>query len=105
MSASRRERLTAQFHRPELHAEPADAAGDIEAVERCLNGLGDRDRRVLVLSFYAEKTSSEIAKELAVTSTVVRVTRHRALARLRDCIRLRQGYGGQAGPQERRHHE
>ena len=96
----RRERLTAQFHLPELHAEPADAP-DIEAVERCLNGLGDRDRRVLVLSFYAEKTSPEIAKELAVTSTVVRVTRHRALARLRDCIRLRQGYGGQVGPQAR----
>ena len=93
----RRERLTAQFHVPEVYAEPADAPGDIEAVERCLNGLGDRDRRVLVLSFYAEKTSSEIARELGVTGAVVRVARHRALARLRDCVHLRQGFGGTAG--------
>jgi RNA polymerase sigma-70 factor (ECF subfamily) len=97
----RRERLTAQFHVPEVYAEPDDAPGDIEAVARCLNGLGDRDRRVLVLSFYAEKTSPEIAKELGVTGTVVRVARHRALARLRDCVRLPQGYGGQVGPQGR----
>jgi RNA polymerase sigma-70 factor (ECF subfamily) len=102
--ARRRERLTAQFHVPELSAEPDDPPGDTEAVERCLNGLGDRDRKVLVLSFYAEKTSSEIAKELGVTGTVVRVARHRALARLRDCVRLRQG-GGQVGPQGRGHYE
>jgi hypothetical protein len=80
---------------PERYAQPDHARGDIEAVERCLNGLGDRDRRVLVLSFYAEKTSSEIAQELGVTGTVVRVVRHRALARLRDCVRLRDGSGGQ----------
>ena len=97
--ARRRERLTAQFHVPELSAEPDDAPGDLEAVARCLNGLGDRDRQVLVLSFYAEKTSSEIAQELGVTGTVVRVARHRALARLRDCVGLRQGSGGRPGPQ------
>ena len=102
----RREKLTAQFHAPELYSEPDDAPGDIEAVERCLNGLGDRDRKVLVLSFYAEKTSAEIAKELGVTGTVVRVVRHRALTRLRDCVRLGQGYGGgQVGPQGRGHYE
>ena len=40
------------------------------------------------------KSSSEIAEELGVTGTVVRVARHRALGRLRDCVRLRQGFGG-----------
>ena len=93
----RREHLTALFHAPELYAEPVVATGDIAVVERCLHVLTERDRRVLVLTFYAEKTSGEIAEELGVTGTVVRVARHRALERLRECVRLREGYGGQVG--------
>ena len=82
----RREDLTAQFHAPELYVEPFVEAGDIEVVERCLHSLADRDRKVLVLTFYAEKASSEIAEALGVTGTVVRVARHRALERLRECF-------------------
>jgi RNA polymerase sigma factor (sigma-70 family) len=95
----RRENLTAQFHAPDLYAEPIVASAEIAAVERCLHVLTERDRRVLVLTFYAEKTSSEIAQELGATATVVRVARHRALERLRDCVRLRQSYGGPVGVQ------
>jgi RNA polymerase sigma-70 factor (ECF subfamily) len=85
--ARRRERLTAQFHVPELYAEPFGAAsGDIAVMERCLHALAERDRRVLVLTFYAEKSSSAIAEELGVTGTVVRVARHRALGRMRECV-------------------
>jgi RNA polymerase sigma-70 factor (ECF subfamily) len=83
----RREALLALFHAPERYVEPADGGtGDIDAMERCLHGLAERDRRVLLLTFYAEKTSAEIAAELGVTGTVVRVARHRALGRLRDCV-------------------
>jgi RNA polymerase sigma-70 factor (ECF subfamily) len=93
----RRETLTAQFHAPELRVEPSVDAVDIDVVERCLHVLAERDRRVLVLTFYAEKTSPAIAEELGVTPTVVRVARHRALERLRECIGLRQGDGAQGG--------
>ena len=93
----RRETLTAQFHAPELYAEPAVASADIAAVERCLHVLAERDRRVLILTFYAEKTSTQIAGELGVTGTVVRVARHRALERLRECVHRRHGSGGQIG--------
>ena len=85
---TRRERLTDQFHVSELYAAPLVESGDIAAVERCLHLLGERDRRVLVLTFYAEKPSSEIAEELGVTQAVVRVARHRALERLRECVGL-----------------
>ncbi len=88
--ARRRESLTAQFHVPELHAEPQAGLDDIATVERCLHALAERDRRVIVLTFYAEKTSPEIAEELGVTGTVVRVARHRALERLRDCVGLQK---------------
>jgi RNA polymerase sigma-70 factor (ECF subfamily) len=87
--ARRRESLTAQFAAPALYVEPDEAAGDIVAVERCLHALAERDRRLLVLTFYAEKTSLEIAAELAVSGAAVRVARHRALARLRDCVGVR----------------
>jgi RNA polymerase sigma-70 factor (ECF subfamily) len=86
----RRESLTARFHAPALSVEPDVASGDTETVERCLHALPERDRRVIMLTFYAEKTSPEIATELGVTGTVVRVARHRALARLRDCVGVRQ---------------
>jgi RNA polymerase sigma-70 factor (ECF subfamily) len=100
--ARRRESLTARFYAPELHVEPSVPSGDIEAVERCLHSLAERDRRVLILTFYAERTSPEIASELGVTGAVVRVARHRALERLRECIHLRQVDGGQIGPQKAR---
>ena len=100
--ARRREHLTAQFHVTELYVDPADTSADSAAVERCLHQLAERDRRVLVLTFYAEKTSPEIAAELGVTGTVVRVARHRALERLRECVHLRRGSGGQFGGREAR---
>lgn len=65
------------------------ASGDIAAVERCLHALAERDRRVLGLTFYAEKTSPEISAELAVTGPAVRVARHRALERLRERVGVR----------------
>ena len=86
----RRESLTARFHVQPLYAEPAVAVDDITVMERCLHALAERDRRVLVLTFYAEKTSPEIAEEIGVTATVVRVARHRALERLRDCVGLQK---------------
>jgi len=84
----RREQLMAQFHTPQLYAEPAVESGDIAGVEGCLHALTDRDRRVLILTFYAEKTSDQIAEELGVTGTAVRVARHRALGRLRECVQV-----------------
>jgi RNA polymerase sigma-70 factor, ECF subfamily len=84
--ARRREQLTATFHHPAMVVETDDASIDSGAVARCLQALAERDRQVLVLTFYAEKTSAEIAADLGVTGTVVRVARHRALGRLRACV-------------------
>jgi RNA polymerase sigma-70 factor (ECF subfamily) len=89
--ARRRERLTAQFHVADVLSDATGGSEDIEVMERCLHALAERDRRVLVLTFYAEKTSSEIAEALGVTSTVVRVARHRALERMRQCVGVPEG--------------
>ncbi len=47
--------------------EPFVIELDLAKVERCLQTLGERDRRVLILTFYAENTSAEIADELGLT--------------------------------------
>jgi len=74
-------------------AEPADDAFialDAARVERCLQTLDGRDRTVLMLTFYGEKSASEIGEQLGLTSGAVRVARHRALDRLRDCVFTRR---------------
>ena len=55
----------------------------------CLQGLAERDRAVLVMTFYAERSAEEIASELGLKPGNVRVVRHRALGRLRECLEAR----------------
>jgi RNA polymerase sigma-70 factor, ECF subfamily len=84
----RRARLLAQFAH-ELEPAPVPPVGaqvDRERLTECLGGLPDRDRTVLALTFYAERSAEEIARELGTSSGNVRVVRHRALARLQDCL-------------------
>jgi RNA polymerase sigma-70 factor (ECF subfamily) len=87
----RREKLRDAFLVPAVEAAPAaDAALDIDRLERCLGQLADRERSVVLLTFYAEKTGSEVSKELQLTIGNVRVIRHRAIERLRKCIASRE---------------
>ncbi len=59
---------------------------DTDRLALCLHRLSERDRSVLMLTFYSERTASEVAQELRLTVANVRVIRHRALERLRDCM-------------------
>jgi RNA polymerase sigma-70 factor (ECF subfamily) len=67
------------------------AVVDKERLARCLVELPMRDRMVVVLTFYAERDSDEIAAELALSAGNVRLIRHRALKRLEHC--LDKGHG------------
>lgn len=53
---------------------------------RCLQSLAERERAVLVLTFYDDRAAKDVAAELALTEANVRVIRHRALQRLRECV-------------------
>lgn len=55
---------------------------------RCLEALAERERTVVVMTYYGEARSAEIASALAVTEGHVRVLRHRAIGRLRECLGL-----------------
>ena len=52
----------------------------------CLERLAERERSVLVLSFYGERSADEAGRELALAPGNVRVIRHRALEKLRGCM-------------------
>ena len=59
---------------------------DAPRVAACLRALAERDRLVVLLTFYAEREAPRIAEDLGVSPGAVRVIRHRAMARLRDCV-------------------
>jgi RNA polymerase sigma-70 factor, ECF subfamily len=86
--AQRQARLLAQFAR-DLEPEPDRPGGatlDRDRLAHCLAELPARDRTVVALTFYAESSAEAIAAELETSAGHVRVLRHRALARLHDCL-------------------
>lgn len=77
----------------ELHADkepvfeaPEPLALDPDRLAGCLERLSERERSVVVMSFFADKAADEVGAELALSAGNVRVIRHRALGRLRDCM-------------------
>jgi RNA polymerase sigma-70 factor (ECF subfamily) len=89
----RRERkLRDAFDPSAFVASPAVNDGpDLDRLERCLARLGDRERSVVLLTFYGEKSGAEVGEELRLTAGNVRVIRHRAIERLRQCVASREG--------------
>lgn len=67
-----------------VHAE--EPMLDLDRLEACLAKLAERDRLVVMLTFYAEKTATDVGRELGVSEGNVRVIRHRAVQRLRSCV-------------------
>ena len=59
---------------------------DHERVAKCLDGLSERERTVLLMTFYEEKPAAEVAGLLGLAEGNVRVIRHRGLERLRECV-------------------
>ena len=79
----------------ERYGDTEEAAPEIEIrvmeearLVECLEKLAERERSVLVLSFYADKSADEAGRELALAPGNVRVIRHRALEKMRACMGL-----------------
>jgi RNA polymerase sigma-70 factor (ECF subfamily) len=84
---SRRERLLEQWGDALPMADIAVAPSlDHRRVAACLERLAERERSVIVLSFYEECTDDAVASMLGTSPGNVRVMRHRGLARLRSCV-------------------
>jgi len=81
----------------ELPCAPSEMRPDalaLESLGECLEGLAERERSVVALSFFHEQSAAEVGEALGMQPGNVRVTRHRAIARLRSCM----GLGGEGVP-------
>ena len=86
-NAQRAERLLAQFGADLLApVQPSEPSLDQDLLARCVQGLKERERAVIVMSFYDEQTAADVAGFLGVSEANVRVIRHRAIHQLRDCM-------------------
>jgi RNA polymerase sigma-70 factor (ECF subfamily) len=86
-TSQRRERLLETFG-PDL-APPASVpmpSLDHDQLERCVRDLKERERTVVMMSFYDEQSGAEVAGMLGISEANVRVIRHRAIHQLRACM-------------------
>ncbi len=83
---ARRERLLETYGDALLPPDAPPPAFDHARVVRCLEMLPERERTVLLLTFYDELSAEILASELELSPANVRVIRHRGLERLRACV-------------------
>ncbi len=88
-SALRKERLLEQFG-AELAkpVQPKMPCLDHDQLARCVQNLKERERTVIVMTFFDEQTAAGVARFLGVSEANVRVIRHRAIHQLRKCMRV-----------------
>lgn len=67
----------------DLHIAPCL---DNQRVADCLARLSERDRSVLVMSFYDDQSAEAVGQQLGLTAGNVRVIRHRGIDKLRRCV-------------------
>lgn len=86
-NTQRKERLLAQFGRDLPTPVPWSVPHlDHERLMRCVQSLKERDRAVVMMTFYDEQTGADVSNFLGVSEANVRVIRHRAIQQLRDCM-------------------
>jgi RNA polymerase sigma-70 factor (ECF subfamily) len=85
-SARRQERLLAEFGADLVPDQPPMPRLDGDHLARCVQTLEERERTVVVLTFYDEQTAAEAAGFLGISEANVRVIRHRAIKQLRVCM-------------------
>src|SRR5262245_37310801 len=83
----RREQLLDRYAGDVPMADPAASPRlDQARLVGCLERLSERERSVLVMTFYDDQPAKEVAAALGLSEGNVRVIRHRGLERLRGCV-------------------
>jgi RNA polymerase sigma-70 factor (ECF subfamily) len=86
MSRPRRESAELDEEMPCPLAETRPDLLEVQRLAECLKGLAERERTVVSLSFFDEQSAAEVGEALGMQAGNVRVTRHRAIARLKNCM-------------------
>ena len=83
----RRERIVETYTQDLNVAECAEPlALDTRQLRLCLGLLPERERAVIVMTFFDDSDANEVAQALAISAANARVIRHRAIDRLRTCM-------------------
>ncbi len=86
-STKRKERLLEQFGADLLGPAPLSIPHlHHDQLQRCVQNLKERERTVVVMTFYDEQTGADVASFLGISEANVRVIRHRAIHQLRVCM-------------------
>lgn len=85
---TRRQRILATFA---ADLPPSEVSGDRYTLDsarlrRCLEVLPQRERTIVLMSFYDERSAADVASEVGLSAANVRVVRHRSIERLRSCL-------------------
>ncbi len=59
---------------------------DSQCLQHCLAQLPERERTVILMTFYDESPADAVARQLNISQPNVRVIRHRGIERLRRCM-------------------
>jgi len=85
--AQRRARLLEQFGMDFMApTQPSIPQLDHKQLTACVQTLKERERTVIVMTFYDERTGADVAGFLGVSEANLRVIRHRAIHQLRACM-------------------
>jgi RNA polymerase sigma-70 factor, ECF subfamily len=84
-TGDRREQLLDTFAL-DLIAEPEANHVDSARLQHCLQRLPERERTVLIMTFYEDRQAHAVGAELGLTAGNVRVIRHRGIEHLRACM-------------------
>jgi RNA polymerase sigma-70 factor (ECF subfamily) len=85
-SSQRQEQLLEEFGRVLVPVQPDAATLDGERLARCVGALKERERSVIVMTYYDETSAMETGRSLGLSEANVRVIRHRAIKQLRACM-------------------
>lgn len=86
---ARRERIL-ETYAPTLpeFTEDSDDALDAGRLQHCLERLPERERSVLLMTFYDDRPADDVGAALGLSPGNVRVIRHRGIDRLRRCVEV-----------------
>jgi RNA polymerase sigma-70 factor (ECF subfamily) len=85
-STRRQEQLLTEFGHALVPEPQSESRFDSERLVRCVQALKERERSVVVMTFYDERTAGETGGFLGLSEANVRVIRHRAIRQLRSCM-------------------
>jgi RNA polymerase sigma-70 factor, ECF subfamily len=85
-SARRQEQLLEEFGGDLVPDPPPMFRLDDRQLALCVQALKERERSVVVMTFYDEQTAAATARFLGISEANVRVIRHRAVQQLRACM-------------------